>query len=271
MQFEIRRPARPLADFVECLWLCASGGTDHPRERLLPDGSMELVIDLLEGGDPSGAASGRGGVLLGPRAESFCIETSRPISALGVHFRPGGALPFLGFPATEVQGAVVPWEEIWKGRARDLRSELLENPAPAIRFRLLERFLLARITRPLAWPRPVAFGLTRFAGADAPSVASVIDETGLSHRRFTGVFGDHVGLSPKVYSRLQRFQRALRRLERGASDDLAGLALDCGYFDQAHFNHDFRAFSGLTPTAFLARWTGRTNHVPDADPIPVAG
>jgi AraC-like DNA-binding protein len=224
---------------------------------------MELVIDLLEDGQPSGPANARGGFLMGARAEAFCIETSRPISVMGVHFRPGGSFPFMKIPAGEVQGAIVPWEEIWRGRASALRERLLENPAPAVRFRLLERFLLDEIARPLAWHPSVAFGLTRFASADPPaSVAEVVDRTGLSQRRFTGVFRDQVGLSPKVYSRLLRFQGALRRLEAGSGEDLAGLALDCGYFDQAHFNHDFRSFSGLTPTSFVAQWAGRTNHVP---------
>lgn len=226
---------------------------------------MELVINLLDGGGPSGFGNARGGILIGPRADAFFIETARAISVMGVHFRPGGAFPFLRFPAGEVQGAIVPWEDIWRGRAGALRERLLENPAPAVRFGLLERFLLDEVVRPLARHPSVAFGLIRFATGDPPSsVAEVVDRTGLSQRRFTGVFRDQVGLSPKVFSRLVRFQGALRRLEAGSVEDLAGLALDCGYFDQAHFNHDFRSFSGLTPTGFLAQWTGRTNHVPVA-------
>src|SRR5215510_12896234 len=89
-------PGPPLADFAELLWFHETVGGPHPKERLLPDGAMEIVIDLHEGAsrqESADAACHRGGVIIGARAESFTIDTSMPTTVIGVHFRPGGAFP----------------------------------------------------------------------------------------------------------------------------------------------------------------------------------
>jgi AraC-like DNA-binding protein len=76
------------------------------------------------------------------------------------------------------------------------------------------------------------------------------------------VFRDETGFTPKVFCRIRRFQQALGRMENRKSVEWANVALDCGYFDQAHFIHDFRAFSGINPSSYLAHQTRHRNHVP---------
>ena len=88
------------------------------------------------------------------------------------------------------------------------------------------------------------------------------DSIGLSPRRFIEVFSQQVGLTPKRFCRVQRFQHVLRSIYTRDSVDWADLALTCGYFDQAHFIHDFRAFSGLSPTAYADQRGRHPNHVP---------
>lgn len=99
----------------------------------------------------------------------------------------------------------------------------------------------------------------------ARTIAEVTRRVGLSPRRFIQVFKEEVGLTPKLFCRVRRFQKAIRRVYRGETVDWADVALACGYFDQAHFIKDFRAFSGLTPAAYLARPGRHPNHVPIED------
>ena len=87
-------------------------------------------------------------------------------------------------------------------------------------------------------------------------------QLGLSPKRFISLFEEAVGLTPKVFCRVLRFQDVLSLIEQGQPIGWADLALDCGYFDQAHFIHDFQAFSGLTPQAYLAQRSLFRNHVP---------
>jgi len=126
---------------------------------------------------------------------------------------------------------------------------------------ILERFLLAHA----AWeqqPHPaVTFALASFQ-AGRHSISEVTAQLGLSPRRFIHLFKEAVGLTPKVYCRVLRFQDTLRLIENNQQISWADLALSCGYFDQAHFIHDFQAFSNLTPQAYLAQRSPFRNHVP---------
>jgi transcriptional regulator GlxA family with amidase domain len=97
------------------------------------------------------------------------------------------------------------------------------------------------------------------------AVADVTDRIGLSPRRFIQVFADEVGLTPKLFCRVQRFQEVLGLVERRRRVDWVQVALDCGHYDQSHFIHDFRAFSGLNPTKYLRIRGDHRNHVPLTD------
>ncbi len=98
----------------------------------------------------------------------------------------------------------------------------------------------------------------------APSIATVRDVargTGWSERRFSQVFREEVGLTPKVWCRIQRFQRAVHQLHAGVDVPWAELALSCGFYDQSHFANEFRAFSGVDVTTYSARRTLWANHI----------
>jgi len=93
----------------------------------------------------------------------------------------------------------------------------------------------------------------------------VTGQLALSPRRFIQVFAEQVGLTPKLFCRVRRFHEVMRRVHQGSGIDWTEVALSCGYFDQAHFIRDFRAFSGLNPTAWLAHRGEHLNHVPIPD------
>lgn len=270
MSYHTYIPAPPLSEFVDLFWSYEGHEQPHPRERLLPTGTVELVIDLreeelriYEGQNPGRSESFRTAVICGAHSEPFVIDTAGQKQVVGVHFKPGGAFPFLGLPATELRNAHVSLEALWGERAVELRDRLLEAGTPEAGFRLLERTLLTQNDRPLARHPAVAIALEEFLGAlHTRKVSEVSTRVGLSQRRFIRVFSEEVGLTPKRFCRVRRFQEALRLIKGERRVEWAEIALSCGYFDQAHLIHDFRAFSGLTPTEYLALRTGHLNHVP---------
>jgi AraC-like DNA-binding protein len=89
----------------------------------------------------------------------------------------------------------------------------------------------------------------------------VTEMSNLSPKRFIEKFKAAVGVTPKHYCRILRFQQTLAQAENGRRVDWTHIALDCGYFDQAHFIHDFRSFAGITPTGYQAGQTQFRNHV----------
>jgi AraC-like DNA-binding protein len=171
---------------------------------------------------------------------------------------------FFHVPAHELHNVDIPLQDLYPEDARRLRDELVSTRGLSGKFRQVERYLLEKLSA--APPIPVAVEQAVDAFRSHPggrAVAEVQSETGLSHTRFIQLFREHVGLTPKLFCRLQRFQRVLQRIERGLPVNWADLAAECGYFDQAHLIHDFRAFSGLTPLAYTQGREGVRNLVRD--------
>lgn len=263
-------PRAPLSHFVNLLWLYEGYSQSHAKERVLPTGEMQLVINLREDksliydrANPDRCQTYNGSVFSGAHSEYLVIGTAALESVIGVHFRPGGGFPFLRMPAGELRDTTVSLDTLWGSAAIDLRDRLLEAPTHQARFRVLECALTAELMRKSDRHDAVRFALGYFLAApQVATIADVTDQIGLSPKRFIQVFRDETGYTPKVFCRIRRFQQALDRMEGRKTVEWANVALDCGYFDQAHFIHDFRAFSGINPTTYLAQRTPHRNHVP---------
>jgi AraC-like DNA-binding protein len=266
-------PRPPLSELVELFWYYEGHNPRHEKERRLPDGSMQLVVNLREdrlrvcdGRDHDRFRSFGGCLLSGVHSGFVVIDTANQERVMGVHFKPGGVFPFFGLPARELRNTHAPLEALWGVKAGELRSRLLGAGTLEAKFCALEHALLERATRPLDRHPAVAFALKEFRRMpQARKISDVIERIGLSHRRFVQLFDEEVGLTPKVFCRIRRFQEALRLCRGEERIGFGELALACGYFDQAHFVRDFREFSGLTPTAYLARRGEHRNHVPISD------
>ena len=269
MAYHTYIPRPPLSEFVDRFWCYEGYDPPHAIERVIPTGTMQLIFNLCEDEirvydrqDHHRFQSFGGSLISGAHSQFVVIDTASQTTTVGVHFRPGGAYPFLGLPAGELRDVDVPLEALWGTKARKLRDRLLEAQTPEARFRVLERDLLARVARPLAHHPALAFALREFQSAPhTRTVKETSQQTGLSQRRFVQLFRDEVGLTPKLFCRIQRFQEAIHLVGSGQGVEWADVALRCGYFDQAHFVHDFRTFSGTTPTAYRAHRGEHLNHI----------
>jgi AraC-like DNA-binding protein len=241
-----------------------------PQERRLPDGSVTVTINLRDDciriydqQRPDQFQSYRGCILAGAHSTFTIIDTTSRAAMLGIVFKPGGAGPFVAVPLAELQNQAIALETIWGAESQRLRERLLAASTVEQRFALLEQTLLARLAPVRMTPAAVSYALREFQRLPhSPTMAVVAERIGLSQTRFIHVFRDAVGLTPKQFCRVRRFQRVLRGLESGAPVRWAELASSYGYFDQAHLIHDFQAFSGLTPGAYLALRGEHRNHVP---------
>ena len=265
-------PAPPLDSLVRCFWYWEGAPQPHARERLLPNGEASIVFNLrdeemrlYDADDPSRFVSCGLVGITGARTNCFAIDTATQDRVIGIQFRPGGTFPLFHAPASAIANCSAPLEDLWRGAAGGIREQLLASPSVDAMFAVLERSLLAHLVRPLDLHPAVAFARVRICRAPhIATVSGIVDRIALSQRRFIELFRDQVGLTPKAFCRVRRFQRVLESVHRRSSVDWAQVALDSGYYDQAHFIHDFQGFSGLTPAAYLAKATEHLNHVPMA-------
>jgi AraC-like DNA-binding protein len=250
-----RVPPPPLSAFIELLWYAAGWKPPHDRERHMPDGSVAMVILLGHGG----AAGPESSMIAGARSEAIFLDTSRPATIIGVQFKRGGAGPFLDVPVSELTNTHAALGDV--AGPVSLRDRLLEAGDPETRLDVLQQWLMQRLLRRPDRDPAIAWAVRQFEHQPHIRISAVADRIGRSSRWFIDRFATEVGLTPKVFSRVQRFQLALRQMHETANVDLADLAVDTGYFDQAHFSHDFRSIAGITPTAYLSARTDHPNHV----------
>jgi hypothetical protein len=184
----IYTPPPPLGHFVAAIWHWEGDPGPHRYDRLLPTGAASLIVNLQEDRirdyDPQDlqlCESFPGAVVVGTYSQATVIDTDEQRAVLGVNFRPGGAFPFLGIPAGELQNGQAALEVLWGSRGRRLRERLLEAPTVAGRFAIVEQALRAQITRPLARHPAVAFALR---GLDSVAIAPTVGEVTWSWRQW---------------------------------------------------------------------------------------
>jgi AraC-like DNA-binding protein len=203
--------------------------------------------------------------LTGSHTASYVSEMAADEPVMAVHFRPGGAFPFLGIPLSNLENAHVGLDQLWGRAGMELHERLIDAPTMAARFGILENFLLSRPWSSARRHPGVAAALAAIEDNPSIRMADIRDLVGMSTKRVIALFRAEVGLSPKAYARIRRFQAALRLLGTGPAG--ARVAADVGYFDQAHFVREFRSFTGMTPTQYAEQRILLPSHVPVADRV----
>ncbi len=232
--------------------------SDQPVvRRELPTSELVLVLNLADPLTVQRAPTGRATMpvafLAGVGHSAVTTGHAGHQVAVEVRLSPLAAGAVFGVSADALAEQVVDLGELWGPAA----SELVERAAAAPwrdRFDLVEAALLARASR-AAGIDPVLAGAHRLLlqrGGDL-EIAELESLTGWSRRRLTRQFREHVGLTPKAMARLVRFHRATHLLGEPGHRSLVSIALSCGYYDQAHFNREFRQLASCTPTAYLAQ------------------
>lgn len=274
MLLRIHRPTFPLDGFVESLIYYEGVVTAHALERFLPDGNTEFIISLSE--EPqfihhnvslNVLQSCRRSWVSGVRTQPITIPSGVGNRMLVVAFKKGGGHPFYPFPMNEIMDTVVDADQIFGSEVLFLWEQLLHASSIDEMFLLVESFLLKKAGDRMH--ARVETGCVKHAVdhiLSQPSetrLQTLVEQIGYSQKHFIGLFKRSVGLPPKQYMRILRFQQAIRRMEKNGSPcDWTELALQTGFYDQAHFINDFRNFSGFSPTEYLRLKSNTLNYVP---------
>lgn len=286
MILDFHVPPPPLDRFVELVTYYAGYEPEHSKECLLPDGAVEIIIDLTDSPkrlydrtDHRHSKAFRNAWISGMRSQWIVIEAAPQSSMVVIRFRPGGAFRILGFSVNAITDTVDELDAVLGRMTAGLRDRILEAPTVAGKMAAIDDWLTERARGDYDTHPVVDYVTQRLFAPAGIQVQQVVDEIGYTQRYLLKLFQRWVGMSPKSYARIRRFQQVLTMVSSpdGAPDPLKAarfeltaplepdwtrVALDCGYYDQSHLIHEFRELSGMTPGRYLAAYRGQENYLP---------
>jgi AraC-like DNA-binding protein len=248
-------PEGPASEFVERYWVLESDVSEQGRvQRVVPDGTAELILNFAQPFESCQNGEWRlqprcflAGQITGP----LLLRPIGPARMLGVRFLAHGAGRMLGTPMPETTGRIVDLSDLVPALARDLDS-IWEAPSAAAQAARADAIFGAWERRHGRRDTVVEEAVARLTSARVPPDTATLARTlGISLRQLERRFQNAVGLGPKHFSRMRRFQRVFQAIEQ-QRPGWAGAAAACGYYDQAHLVRDFQEFAGQAPSVLLA-------------------
>lgn len=260
-QFEMvrRAPSPLLAGVVTSLIGFRELVPAHVRQSEAASLTVPLVISFGEPfaiglsrapGANDRFASFASGLHVGP----VVIDSFGRSCCVQVNFTPLGARRFFGMPMNELADRVVTLDDVLGQHGNALRERLGQETDWRQRLDLAEMWIVERLIMTSLPAAEIAWAMAKITSSGGRvRIATIAGEIGCSRKHLAARFADLVGIGPKAVARIIRFDRAARLARKGFGVDWAGLAVECGYSDQAHLVREFRELSGATPTALLQK------------------
>jgi len=256
MEYREILPLPPLRGFVECFWTL-EGDTSLQAlqpERLLPDGCVELILnfgaEFLQHSDGVRKLQPRN-FLVGQMTGPILISPTGRVELLGIRFHPGGTRPFLRVPLHEITDQVVELGSVSSKLEGDLLRVCSEPRSLRNKVAAADAYLCSSLISADYDSRLTALAGSIVERRGLVSVDQLATDAGVSSRQLERRFLREVGVGPKLFARIVRFQQVFRAVEQ-CSVEWAAVALECGYYDQAHLIRDFNQFAQQTPAVLFA-------------------
>jgi methylphosphotriester-DNA--protein-cysteine methyltransferase len=257
MRYEEHPPPAPVAACVACLWTLCGAAAPATFDLILPDGRPELVVHR---GDSFRQRLGSGAtrrqprrLVVGQMTGAVALAPGRHVESIGVRFTPAGLSPLCPFPQAELADRLVSIDAVPRAPLlHALAAAAADAPTAAAALDALRQALVhAYATATPVDPRLQRAVVAIAASGGDVAMEALASDVGVSSRWLERHFQAAVGVSPKRLARLVRFRRALAALDANPADGGVAVALDHGYYDQAHFIAEFRAFAGDAPRRFV--------------------
>ncbi len=253
------QPHPLLARYIKCYWIL-EGHKKLPSpkaERILPDGCMELIFHL---NDPvkrqtvDSFETQPRSFVSGQIRRYILLEPTGQLGVMGIRFQPAGAAAFFRVPMLELAEQTVGLDLIWGNPGKELESRVMETRTHCERVRQMEAWLIRQIDPRHNSDGVVDAAISAIISAQGEiSMDTLLRKLPVSGRQLERKFNEKVGLTPKLFSRIIRFQKIFKLIAKNGPQRLTPLALDCGYYDQSHFIREFKEFSGVNPAVYFTQ------------------
>lgn len=254
-----RPPDRRFGDYVRSYEGYVEGAAGFARRVQVPTDDIPLIINFgapirVQRPQLDPVPQTFGHFIAGVHDAHVLVDSLGPSDLVQINLSPIGGHLFLGVPMDELANRTVELSDVLGGDADDFAARLYEEATWEGRFELIDAFLHHRLdaagppARAIEW----AWGQLQ-ASAGGARIGSLAGRLGWSRKHLVAQFREHLGQPPKTLARILRFQHLVGRLAQIQTPNWGELALESGYYDQAHFNREFHEFTGLTPGEFLTR------------------
>ena len=241
-------PCEYLQPYISCYWTMTSEiELEEPiLHRVIPDGCIDIIFDLNERSYRQASS------IVGTMTKPIFAELKGQVNYVAIRFLPGGFLHFFNSPVYDFTDRIIPLEMISAKKGCNLTEQLFMENHIGNKIKLLENYLENLLTTNNRNDPIIKNALHNILKNKGNiRVSELSKNVNSSQRQLCRKFDKWVGISPKAFCRIIRFQNILRTLHHHSKCNLLSIALDGGYYDQSHFIHEFNSCCGLNPSEFL--------------------
>ncbi|MEQ8315555.1 MAG: helix-turn-helix domain-containing protein [Gammaproteobacteria bacterium] len=251
-------PQASIAPYIEAIFHYEQFVPDHSIERLVPTGHVFILFELddierhtFDNDTLVPNASYSKAFVSGMHRNYISISAHENSEMLAVQFKPFGSYPFLHEKTDLINELVVPAHEIVGDELYQLRQEMINSASTDEKFQLVDNWLQKRFDEEKTPPEDIVQFVSQLQAEPVEGLNELIEAYPASQKKLIEEFKKYVGLTPKYYQRILRFNDLLKRLQNKDEVSWTEIAHDCGYFDQSHFIKEFKHFSGFNPRQFI--------------------
>ena len=249
----------PLAQYIEAIFHYKHYiPADHSIQRVVPTGHLFLLFELdgftrhtFDTESLTSIQTFQNVWVSGMHRHHIAISAHEKSEMLVVQFKAHGAFPFFHFPIEQLNEQVVAAETVLDQSILQLRNQLVGNSTSMDKFALVENWLQSRFQVKKVPPATLLTTIQQLQQEPATNFQQVIEAYPNTPKHLITQFKKYVGLTPKYYQRILRFQEILQKIQHKEKITWTTIAYSCGYADQSHFIKEFKHFSGFNPKEFI--------------------
>ncbi len=258
MIFETHILEKPLVDYIETIFYYKDFKSDHSIERLVPTGHVFIVFELdgfeyhtydRKTLEPNG--SYKNVWISGMHKDYLSISTHQDSEMLVIQFKANGAYPFFNTPINQFNNKVIDAQDFFGNEVLELRQQILNGKNASEKFKSVEKWLKLKFDIDKTANAELLEVLTQLNSKLISESSKIIASYPNSQKHLINQFKTYFGLTPKVFSRIFRFNKVLKNIQNEEDLVWSQIAYEFGYSDQSHFIKEFKEFSGFNPQEFI--------------------
>lgn len=258
MIFETHSPSEEISPYLEAIFHFREFKPDHSIERVVPTGHIFIIFELdgmkrhtFDNVTLEPNATYTKVWISGMHHNYISISAHQDSEMFVIQFKPHGAYPFLHIPLAGLNDKVLPAEKVLGDEMLTLHQQIKEKSTSQEKFHVADDWLHNRFDPDKTAPDELLKIVENLQKEPCSNYNGVVNGFPNSQKHLIDQFKKYLGLTPKYYQRILRFQEIFQQMQKDKSVAWSQIAYQCGYSDQSHFIKEFRHFSGFNPQEFI--------------------